>query len=189
MIVRDTATGALHEVPESQLYEVGDMTYDGFGNPVGFNFLDTITAPFRAIGQAASGLLRPAIQAFAPPPPPAMTPHVVPPGVPFPMAQPALPPPAYAMPQPAYPGAPPGYPAPPPSPFPPPGWMPQGQFPIGGANRLYLRCSAWPGPAGMAPGPGLMAGGVMPGVIPGQLMPAQPAAPRYAPLRRYRRRR
>jgi len=49
MLVQDTLTGAVHEVPESQLYEAdyaespeqmaeGQMLYDGFGNPVGFSF-------------------------------------------------------------------------------------------------------------------------------------------------------
>ena len=50
MLVQDTLTGAVHEVPESQLYEAdyaespeqmaeGQMLYDGLGNPVGFSFL------------------------------------------------------------------------------------------------------------------------------------------------------
>jgi hypothetical protein len=50
MIVQDTLTGAVHEVPESQLYEAdyaespeqmaeGQILYDGLGNPVGFSFL------------------------------------------------------------------------------------------------------------------------------------------------------
>src|SRR6516165_2157562 len=50
MLVQDMLTGAVHEVPESQLYEAdyaegpeqmaeGQMLYDGLGNPVGFSFL------------------------------------------------------------------------------------------------------------------------------------------------------
>ena len=50
MLVQDTLTGVVHEVPESQLYEAdyaespeqmaeGQMLYDGLGNPVGFSFL------------------------------------------------------------------------------------------------------------------------------------------------------
>ena len=50
MLVQDTLTGAVHEVPESQLYEAdygespermaeGQILYDGLGNPVGFSFL------------------------------------------------------------------------------------------------------------------------------------------------------
>ena len=47
MLVQDTLTGAVHEVPEGQLYEAGyaespeqmaegQILYDGLGNPVGF---------------------------------------------------------------------------------------------------------------------------------------------------------
>ena len=47
MLVQDTLTGYIHEVPDSQLYETnygespeqmaeGQMVYDGLGNPVGF---------------------------------------------------------------------------------------------------------------------------------------------------------
>ena len=50
MLVQDTLTGAVHEIPQSQLYEAdyaespeqmaeGQMLYDGLGNPVGFSFL------------------------------------------------------------------------------------------------------------------------------------------------------
>ena len=50
MLVQDTLTGAVHEVPESQLYEAdyaespeqmaeGQILYDGLGNPVGFSLL------------------------------------------------------------------------------------------------------------------------------------------------------
>jgi hypothetical protein len=50
MLVQDTLTGAVHEVPESQLYEAdyaegpeqiaeSQILYDGLGNPVGFSFL------------------------------------------------------------------------------------------------------------------------------------------------------
>ena len=50
MLVQDTLTGAVHEIPESQLYEAdyaespeqiaeGQILYDGLGNPVGFSFL------------------------------------------------------------------------------------------------------------------------------------------------------
>ena len=50
MLVQDTLTGAVHEIPQSQLYEAdyaespdqmaeGQILYDGLGNPVGFSFL------------------------------------------------------------------------------------------------------------------------------------------------------
>src|SRR6266581_3157205 len=63
MIVRNAYTGALHEVPDQQLYEVGEPVYDGLGNPVGGIFDDivgavknVVTAPI----QAATSLMNPA---------------------------------------------------------------------------------------------------------------------------------
>jgi hypothetical protein len=53
MLVQDTLTGYLHEVPDSQLYEpeyaeypepMGEVAYDGFGNPVGLAFLAPLAA-------------------------------------------------------------------------------------------------------------------------------------------------
>jgi hypothetical protein len=64
MLVQDTLTGAVHEVPESQLYEAdyaespeqmaeGQILYDGLGNPVGFSFLKRA---FRGLTKAATQL-------------------------------------------------------------------------------------------------------------------------------------
>jgi len=61
MLVQDTLTGAVHEVPENQLYEAdyaespeqmaeGQILYDGLGNPVGFSFLKRA---FRAASRLA----------------------------------------------------------------------------------------------------------------------------------------
>ena len=61
MLIQDTLTGAVHEVPESQLYEAdyaespeqmaeGQILYDGLGNPVGFSFLKKA---FRAASRLA----------------------------------------------------------------------------------------------------------------------------------------
>jgi hypothetical protein len=194
MIVRDTQTGALHEVPESQLYEVGEMNYDGFGNPVGFNPFSAIgnlvSAPFQAVrnivsplAQAAGGIFQPGAQAagnvaasFLNPIAQAMQPG----GMPgMPPGMPGMPPGSPYPGSPYYGG---GYPRPF-SPFGrpmPPGWV-RPMSPVAGANRLYLRCSSWPGPAGLAPGPGMPVG-VQPG------MPGMPGVPAMAP-RRYRRRR
>jgi hypothetical protein len=75
MLVQDTLTGYLHEVPDSQLYEpeyaeypepMGEVVYDGFGNPVGLPFLAPIAsalAPMAAkalpgIVRGATGALR-----------------------------------------------------------------------------------------------------------------------------------
>ena len=64
MLVQDTLTGAVHEVPESQLYEAdyaespeqmaeGQMLYDGLGNPVGFSFKRFAQRAFRAASKLA----------------------------------------------------------------------------------------------------------------------------------------
>ena len=53
MLVQDTLTGYLHEVPDAQIYgapygeypePMGEVVYDGFGNPVGLPFLAPLAA-------------------------------------------------------------------------------------------------------------------------------------------------
>ena len=53
MLVQDTLTGYLHEVPDSQAYgaylgelpeQTGEVVYDGLGNPVGLAFLAPLAA-------------------------------------------------------------------------------------------------------------------------------------------------
>jgi hypothetical protein len=55
MLVQDTLTGYLHEVPDSQAYgaylgeppdQMAEVAYDGFGNPVGLAFLAPLAAKF-----------------------------------------------------------------------------------------------------------------------------------------------
>ena len=55
MLVQDTLTGYLHEVPDSQDYgaylceppdQMAEVAYDGFGNPVGLAFLAPLAAKF-----------------------------------------------------------------------------------------------------------------------------------------------
>lgn len=228
MIVQDTLTGTLHEVPEGQVYEapepVGETVYDGLGNPIG------LFSPFRAIGR----LFRRRRRGGAEPPPPEVAPgpEMAPPPdmpppeeagqgevydgfgnplgmIPFPI--PTRRSPILGLPLPRLPfgGGPrrsvwspilrrfvsmvwnpaerrwvtaPG--APPPGPYPgrpwwqriPPGWQ-RGQLPLTGANRLYLRCTAWPGPAGLTP--------ILPPGAPG--MPGMPGAPGGRRRRRFRR--
>jgi hypothetical protein len=68
MLVQDTLTGYLHEVPDSQLYEpeyaqypepMGEVVYDGFGNPVGLSFLAPLAAKFApAALKALPGIVR-----------------------------------------------------------------------------------------------------------------------------------
>jgi hypothetical protein len=71
MLVQDTLTGYLHEVPDAQLYEpeyaeypepMGEVVYDGFGNPVGLPFLAPLAA--KALPILASRLVPAAARAL-----------------------------------------------------------------------------------------------------------------------------
>ena len=62
MLVQDTLTGYLHEVPDTQLYEtdyseypepLGEVLYDGFGNPVGLPFLAPLAAALAPLAAKA----------------------------------------------------------------------------------------------------------------------------------------
>ncbi len=87
MLVQDTLTGYFHEVPDAQVYgpqygeypePVGEVVYDGFGNPVGFPFLAPLAAKLLpaiasrvipAAARALPGIIRGAtgaIRQFAP---------------------------------------------------------------------------------------------------------------------------
>jgi hypothetical protein len=79
MLVQDTLTGYLHEVPDSQLYEpeyaeypepMGEVVYDGLGNPVGLAFLAPLAAKLAPMAlQRLPGILRgakSAIKRFVP---------------------------------------------------------------------------------------------------------------------------
>lgn len=176
MLYEDPVTGALHEIPDSQVsgwgfaedpYGMGEVVYDGLGNPLGFSFrrafrrlvkraMPLATSMLGPYGQLinralpiASRALRPVIRstaqqfrqqalqqlsgfgeeaaaAAAPVPGP------MPPGAGIPPGIPAAAPPG-AGPVPA-------------------GWM-QPTIPYTGrrGRRVYLRCSAWPGPRGLVP--------------------------------------
>ena len=187
MLVQDTLTGYLHEVPDSQLYEpeyaeypepMGEVAYDGFGNPVGLAFLAPLAAKLAPMALARlPGILRGvkgairrfvpaaralpgAVQQFAPA---AQAFQQALPGVVqqfAPVAQAFQQPPPAAMQQPM-PG--PGgeaefaevpYPMPA-TPFmrpPPPGWIPR-PSPYTGLRprRAYMRCLVWRGPRGLVP--------------------------------------
>jgi hypothetical protein len=164
MLMQDQFSGYVHEVPAPQ-YPLGEVVYDGLGNPVGFSPFNLIkrvvSAPFnlvrgavRGIGNLFRGGARP----------------------PFPV------PPMSA------PGGMPMYPRPPYRPI----GFGRSPWPLGwnrsslpytglGPRRLYMRCAVWPGPAGLVPA------NVPPGAaqIPGFPGAAGPAAGR----RRRRRRR
>src|SRR3990172_6223700 len=62
MLVQDTLTGYLHEVPDGQLSEwgygefpehMGEVVYDGFGNPVGLPFLAPIASALAPMAMKA----------------------------------------------------------------------------------------------------------------------------------------
>ena len=188
MLVQDTLTGYLHEVPDSQLYEpeyaeypepMGEVAYDGFGNPVGLAFLAPLAAKLAPMALARlPGILRGvrgAIKRFVPAARRAL-PGAIQQFAPAAQAfQQALPgaiqqfsPAAQAFQQP-----PPGameQPMPAPSgeaefaevpypvmttPFrrpPPPGWIPR-PYPYTGVRprRVYMRCLVWRGPRGLVP--------------------------------------
>ena len=143
MLVQDTLTGALHEVPDSQLYGAGfgeppdtfgegQVVFDGLGNPVGLlpflpaigalaaKAIPAVASALPAVGNLVGGLFgrRP-----APAPVPAVAGPIRPP---FP-----------------FPGFRPPWPA---------GWVrPPLPYTGLGPRRLYMRCAVWPGPRGLVP--------------------------------------
>lgn len=161
MLVRNAYTGALHEVPDQQLYEVGEPVYDGLGNPVGGIFDDIMGAVKNVVAgpvQAATSLLNPMNAVSAALNPAGATANIL--GSMIPGLAPGHPAPAAVAP----PGMPmaPGIPMAPgmaPSPYFPHFRPP---FPLGwqhapvpytglGPKRIYMRCAVWPGPAGLVP--------------------------------------
>jgi hypothetical protein len=175
MIVQDSLTGALHQVPDqvsgySGYADYGDVVYDGYGNPLGRfgGIFDDIGRTLRSavsniplVGPAISNLLPGG--AGGPPIPP--TPPI--PGLPFP--SPAT----------MFPGM---------MPFRPPmpaGWVrPSLPYTGLGPKRLYMRCAVWPGPRDMVPA---YAQNAAPGLLPGT--PPGPMPMPYHHRRHHRRRR
>jgi len=163
MIVRNPYTGAFHEVPDHQLYEVGGQVFDGFGNPLGsfwsdaWNKVKGVVAPavtsfvnpaglVGTLAPMAAGLVGSLAPGRAPPPAPAPQVRALPP----PGAMAAPPQPYGSMYPAGLPGAPAMYP-PPHTPW-PPGWEQAQQHHTGlGPRRWYMRCATWPGPAGLVP--------------------------------------
>jgi hypothetical protein len=200
MLVQDTLTGALHEVPDVAGYggygyygepaETMGEVYDGFGNPVG---LLPFLAPFAAkvlpgIAKAIPGIAR-AIPGVG-----NLIGRFLPGGAAPPMQQ------AQQMAQQAaqqmanplgLPGGFPGMPG-----FPgmgfrpplqaPPGWMQPPSLYTGlQPRRRYMRCVSWPGPPGLVPTSAAM---TPPGPVPGQAAVVAAATAPF-PRRRFRRRR
>jgi len=197
MLYQDTLTGMLHEVPDSQVYGLGEdpysvgeaqMVYDGLGNPLGWGFLKKLVkkaVPFATsmlgpYGQIIKTAL-PVVQRALAPSVRAMRQQA---------AQQLARAPMQAQPQ--LEGLPIAYPRPgayspmamrPPV---PPTWS-RPQLPYTGPQprRLYLRCSSWRGPSGLVP-----ANAVAPGIAPPPAaIAAQTAAARVAMRRRARGRR
>jgi hypothetical protein len=180
MLVEDSLTGWVHEVPDADMYggygeypeELGEaeVVYDGFGNPVGLLPALTALAPLAAKAlpflaskaiPAAAGLVRrilPIAQGAA-----RQIPGMIRRLLPFPPQMPGMPPMPFR----------------PRLPFPmiprplPPGWM-RPTLPYTGPapRRVYMRCSTWPGPPGLVP-----------------RFPGAPTPPPGLPQPQYRRRR
>jgi len=183
MIVQDSQTGALHEVPD-QFSGYGDygeqVVYDGLGNPVGQlsgifddigKFVKGAVSAIPVVGPLVSGLLP---GGAAAPPIPSLPQLPLPtgllPGLP-PWFRPMSPP----MPAPGFPAFRPPWPA---------GWVrPPLPYTGLGPKRLYMRCAVWPGPRGLVPG---YAQNLPPQPVP--VVPPQ-ALPYMGGRRHHRRRR
>jgi hypothetical protein len=196
MLVQDTLTGALHEVPDVAGYsgygyygepaETMGEVYDGFGNPVGFlpflaplaakvlpavsNLLPGIAKAIPGVGNLIGNLLP---GGAAPPQMQQMQQQQMPglPGLPGIPGFPGLPGMGFRPPMPA--GIPPGW-MQPPSPY--TGLQPR---------RRYMRCVSWPGPPGLVPTSAAM---TPQGALPGQAAVVAAATAPF-PRRRFRRRR
>ena len=203
MLYEDPVTGALHEIPDSQVsgwgfaedpYGMGEVVYDGLGNPLGFSFrkafgtlvkkaapfATSFLGPYGHILKTALPIVRQALRPTAQ----ALRQQAMQqlrsglaevPAVPVAMPQGAMPVAAGGM-----------------APVArrlPPGWR-RPAVPYTGprARRVYLRCSAWPGPRGLVPvNAGQLAPGAPVPAAPGVVV--TPASPAAAPRRAYRRRR
>jgi hypothetical protein len=172
MIVQDSRTGYYHEVPDYHLGGYGRVVYDGLGNPIG-GLWDDITGAVKTVtgaaqnlvsnipvvGQLASKFVAPLVNQFIPgglptpaSPLPGLPPLPFPPGLIPPLPLPGMMPGISnlfnnqaqgGLPYPE------GMTA---APWPYQWVRPQGPL-MAGPRRLYLRCSAWPGPAGLVPDP------------------------------------
>lgn len=187
MLYQDTLTGMLHEGPDSQVSgwgladdpsSVGEpqVIYDGLGNPLGWGFLKRLVKralPFATNMLGPYGIaLRQALPVI----------NKALDGAELAGLPVAYPRPPFYPPVQVRQNLPVGPTAPRPIPR---GWM-RPQLPYTGphSRRLYLRCSAWPGPRGLVP--------INPGQPPALTPPAaavvQPAAAPRPVYRRHRRR-
>lgn len=204
MLYQDTLTGMLHEVPDSQVgwglaedpYGVGEV-YDGLGHPLGWGFkkmfkglvkralpIAMSMSPYgqiikhalpiarRALGPviASTGqaLRQQAMRQFAPIAPvmaPVAAPQLSGVAVPLPAVAPVAAAPAALPPGPMGQRLPIGWRRPP---VPYTGLRPR---------RVYLRCSAWPGPRGLVPVSAAAATPAGPAVVTPTVAPVVPVAP------------
>lgn len=171
MLYQDTLTGALHEIPDSQVsgwglaedpYGMGEVVYDGLGNPLGFSFkrafgklvkkaapfATSMLGPYGAIINKALPIVRQALRPVARQTAQALRQQALQQlsgyGEVAPVAP--MPAPPMAMPQVRAPGTP-GM-----ARRLPAGWR-RPPIPYTGpkGRRVYLRCAAWPGPRGLVP--------------------------------------
>jgi hypothetical protein len=148
MLAQDPFTGNLHEVPYPQVPGFGQVLYDGLGNPVGGLF-DNLLSPLKSIVgnlPIVGGLVNSLLPGSAPPPPPPVIAPAVPAyAQPAPYPSPYMQPPMGNMLSNLMPGL----------PFrrcgPPMGWTTSALPYTTAPRRLYLRCSVWPGQAGLTP--------------------------------------
>ena len=213
MLYEDPVTGALHEIPESQVgwglaedpYGMGEVVYDGLGNPVGFSFrkafgrlvkkaapfATSMLGPYGQIINRALPLVRQALRPVAQQTAQAIRQQALQQMNGFGEAAPAPMPaaPVAVAPPPVAAAAPMGPMRPMPG-RPPARWVRPG-VPYTGlrGRRLYLRCAAWPGPKGLVPAIAAQAAAapVQPGPPPTVVAPPAVIASRGR-YGRYRRR-
>ena len=203
MLYEDPVTGALHEIPDGQVsgwgfaedpYGMGEVVFDGLGNPLGFSFRKAFGTLVKKAAPFATSMLGPYGQII---------------NRALPIVRQALRPTAQALRQQALQQMRSGFAEVPATAAPmamqrtavpvaatrmapharrlPPGWI-RPAVPYAGPHgrRLYLRCAAWPGPRGLVPAnPGQPT--AAPVQAPGVVM--APAAPTVMPRRVSRRRR
>lgn len=179
MMVHDQLSGYVHEVPDTLMGPaLGEVVYDGLGNPVGWNPFSAISNAVRGAGNMIRNVVGGAANVAS-----RVMPFNMLPGVNTAMSS-------------LLPGAPAPYPAPgggsmypyqPPygAPRPlPAGWnRPSLPYTGLGPRRMYMRCAVWPGPQGLVP---THAAGMPPG-FPGAMPGSMPGA--YGVRRRRRHRR
>ena len=202
MLYEDPVTGALHEIPDGQVsgwglaeepYGMGEVVFDGLGNPLGFSFRKAFGTLVKKAAPFATSMLGPYGQII---------------NRALPIVRQALRPTAQALRQQALQQMRNGFAEAPAAVAPmamqrmampaaarmapvarrlPPGWI-RPAVPYAGprGRRLYLRCAAWPGPRGLVP---VNAAQTPAAPVPAPGVVMAPAAPTVVSRRGSRRRR